>query len=87
MCSICNQFACPIGCPNHREKGIYKCAECGDGISIGEKYYKVKNTYYHKDCLFEIYDKDGLLDLFGINSRIATGLSLTCLIIGEKDGK
>lgn len=87
MCSICNQPTCPTACPNYREKGIYKCSECGDGIGVGEELYKIKNHFYHKDCLFEGYDKESLLSLFGVNSRIANPSDLTCLFIGGKNGK
>ena len=87
MCSICNELICPTACPNYREKGIYKCSECGDGISIGEELYKIKNNFYHKDCLFESYDKESLLSLIGITPSIAKKPDIICLFIGGENGK
>ena len=76
MCSICNQSTCPILCPNHRENGIYTCRVCEDKICNGESYYKIDNQYYHKDCLFDSYDKEELLLLLGKKPRIAAENSI-----------
>ena len=87
MCSICNQFSCPLGCPNYRELGAYACHLCGDGICNGESYYKIGASYFHKECLLDSYDKEELLSLLGALPRIATDLKIACVLIGEADGK
>jgi len=87
VCSICNQFTCPTLCPNHREKGIYTCAECGDGISNGECYYRIGSSFFHKECLLDSYDKEELLLLFGAKPRIAEKCTLALLVLGDMNGK
>ena len=87
MCSICNQFVCPAACPNSNGARVYTCQECGDGIYIGESYYKIKDSYYHKECISDAYSKQDILGLFGITPRIAQGLNISLLLIGEKNGK
>lgn len=87
MCSICNQFICPPDCPNHFEKGIYTCGCCGNGICDGDGYYKIGNSYFHKECLLNSYDKDELLLLCGATPRIATKGGLACVFVGVKYGK
>ena len=86
MCSICNQQKCAMECPNYEEKAIYLCATCGEGITQGERYYKIGRSYYHKDCLLDCYDKDELLALVGAVPRRA-GLSVSCVFIGVYDAE
>ena len=78
MCSVCNQFPCPVGCPEKGSQGLYTCAICEDGICNGERYYKVNGEYFHRDCLLDSYDKDELLQLLKGPGAIATDLVLLC---------
>ena len=81
MCSVCNQFPCPAGCPEHKSQGIYTCRACQDGICNGESYYKIGEFYFHRDCLLDSYDKDELLRLLKGTPRIATDMSV--MFVGE----
>ena len=87
MCSICNQIVCPIACPNQVSQGLYTCKSCGEEITVGDTYYKLGASYFHKECLLDSYDANDILTLLGVFPRTARGLSLTCLVIGEKDGR
>ena len=76
MCSVCNQQPCPVGCPERSDIGIYRCGVCHEGICDGERYYKIGNACFHRDCLLDRYDKDELLQLLKGPARVATPWSL-----------
>lgn len=76
MCSICNQLICPELCPNHEGRSIYTCSHCKEGICIGDSYYKLGGSYFHKECLLECYDKEELLSLLGAPVRRASEIEV-----------
>ncbi len=86
MCSICNQLKCRVGCPNHVGYAVYECAACNEGICKGDRYYKIGESYFHRDCLLECYDKDELLALMGAVPRRAS-LGIACVFIGVRDAE
>lgn len=86
MCSICNQQRCGEECPNHTSPSLHSCALCKDGIVIGERYYKIGKSYFHKECLLEGYDKDELLALMGAFPRKARR-GVACVFLGVYDAE
>lgn len=87
MCSICGRYNCAAWCPNNYSKGIYTCSSCGSGICVGEKYYKIGDSYFHKECLVDNFCKEELISLFGATPRVAARVNGTLGIVGVKDGK
>lgn len=55
MCDYCRNTPCSHGCPNEEEPAPeYTCAECGDGIYVGDKVLKVWRDgslcRFHDEC-------------------------------------
>ena len=76
MCSVCNQFICPVDCPEFALPRLYTCAVCQDGICDGERYYKIGSSYFHRKCLLDSYDNEELLRLLVGPAKMATKWSL-----------
>jgi len=87
VCSICNHLLCPSWCPNHTGTGVFVCGSCGDSICDGESYYKVGNTYFHKECLVDNFGKEDLLSLFGATPRVARKALASCVFVGVENEK
>ena len=52
MCNICDQIACPSGCPNAPEPApVYTCCMCDEGIEDGERYANLGSGPMHIDCM------------------------------------
>ena len=60
---------------------------CEDRIGIREYFYQVGDSFFHKDCLLDYYDKDELLALFGAKPRTVAEGSIALLVLGDKDEK
>ena len=86
MCSICNDSPCAFGCPNYRQEGRYICADCQDGISNGESYYKIGTSYFHRECLLDSHDKEEILLLFGAKACVVSN-GLAVIGVGEINEK
>ena len=72
MCSVCNQFPCPVDCPEYTLPRLYTCHICEDGICDGERYYKIGAFYFHRKCLIDSSDSDELLRLLAGPARVAS---------------
>lgn len=42
---------------NPKAKQIYKCADCGYGIFLGDAYYEINDVFICEDCM-EQYKKE-----------------------------
>ena len=87
MCSICNQLVCPELCPNQGGVSIYRCSHCKEGICKGDSYYKLGNSYFHKECLLDCYDKEELLSLLGTSIRVASEFEVYAFGVRRKNGE
>lgn len=50
MCEMCGHYPCMDNCPNYKPFPMYKCAECGEDLYVGNTAYKIGESYYCEDC-------------------------------------
>ena len=48
---------CLLYTSNPKAKEIYKCADCGYGIFLGDAYYEINDVFICEDCM-EQYKKE-----------------------------
>ncbi len=87
MCSIFSGFHSSNGCGVLGDEAIYICQCCGEGICEGEKYYRVGNSCFHKECLTDNYCNEELLSLFGATPRVASREGISVSVVGVLNGK
>ena len=60
MCDFCGGYVCPPNCPNYNgysaEHGrpLGYCRICGDVIYADSDFYRVKKSFYCRDCGEEV---------------------------------
>lgn len=71
MCAICHQTPCHPACPNAPEpKPIYYCAECGEGIYDGDRYFECQEGCVCEECMDDMSAEE-ILELLGEKFKIA----------------
>ena len=63
MCYICNSSPHLSICPFYKGTPKLKCASCDGEILESEVSYKLKNHFFHRDCLRELNGIDVIEEL------------------------